>query len=757
MREVSDLIACLKDWLGEADGVEATRRILLQVVVRDSESALAVVQKELSSPRAESIGPEVTAALLRELTLSSPEQANALRDRALARWPANSALKCAAAELATAQKDAPGALALAEDVLLREPRHAGALRLAADASAALVRTADAVSRYAALLDVDRTPATAATVMGRLDRLVEAAGDRFEWPTGFGTARVAVVGNITTDFLVPTLRAACLLEGWYTHVWAGGFDLYRQEMLDAESGLYASEPQVLLVVLDWRELTPSLYRATLATDPRAVRAEIDAEVEQLAALLTPFRQRSRASVLVSGPASPPHTPLGALDAAHERGLEQHFTRLRARLAEKLRAIGGVYLQQTDRILSAPGKQTALSPKMQYLARMPYGPEGLRVLAADMASFVRQARGKAKKCLVLDLDNTLWGGIIGEDGLAGIQLGPDGVGRAYVDFQHEILRLHAQGVILAICSKNNQADAEEAFQKHPHMVLKLEHFAALRVNWLDKPANLRALAEEINIGIDALVFLDDNPVERGAIRQLVPQVLVPDLPRDPVEFPEFLRGLTCFQSLQLTEEDLQRGRFYADERRRQVLQKQAGSLDEYLAALAMVAHIRPIDDFTQPRIVQLIHRTNQFNLTTRRYSENEIQRMRAAPDHYIFSLGLEDRYGDNGIVGVAILQFGADDGAPGGAVIDSLLMSCRILGRNVERAFLKYLAEFAAQRGAVFIEGQYIPSEKNAQVADFYSRQGFATVESTDHVRRWRFPCGRLRIERPPYIAVRTATE
>jgi FkbH-like protein len=731
---------------------EQVRRILAQIIARDPEAALRLIDQELNAGHADLVGPEASAELIRELVPSSPERANALRAKAVALWPAHPAVCCAAAELAAAQADWTEALASAEHALTREPRHPAALRLAADAQGELGRTTEAVARYAALLEVDRSPNTAAAVMARLDRLVDAARERFEWPAGFGTARVAVIGNITTNFLVQALRAACLIEGWYTRVWAGGFDLYRQELLDPASGLYTSDAQVILLVLDWRELVRMAYRANLSSDPASVRTQIDAEVDQLTALLSQFRSRSQASVLVTGPISPSQTPLGVLDAAHERGLEGHFAYLRTRLGEKLHPIGGVYVQQTDRILSGVGKQVALSAKMDYLARMPYSPQGLDVLARDMASFVRQARGKSKKCLVLDLDNTLWGGIIGEDGLSGIKLGPDGVGRAYLDFQHEILRLHQQGVILAICSKNNEQDVAEVFQKHPHMVLRPEHFAAVRINWQDKPANLRALADEINIGIDSLVVLDDNPVERGAIRQLVPQVLVPDLPRDPVDFPEFLRGLTCFQSLQLTEEDLQRGRFYADERRRQILQKQAGSIEEYLAALEMVVNIRPIDDFTQPRIVQLINRTNQFNLTARRYSETDVQRMRWSADHFVFSLGLEDRYGDNGIVGVAILWLTAADDRPRAAIIDSLLMSCRILGRNVERAFLGYLAEFAARLDAAYIEGQYIPSDKNAQVADFYPRHGFAVIEPRGSMQRWRFACRDARIERPPYIRI-----
>jgi FkbH-like protein len=382
--------------------------------------------------------------------------------------------------------------------------------------------------------------------------------------------------------------------------------------------------------------------------------------------------------------------------------------------------------------------------------------MRTLARDFASFVRQAKGKARKCLALDLDNTLWGGIIGEDGLEGIKLGHDGIGRAFMDFQREVLRLHEQGVILAVCSKNNEADALEVFQKHPDMVLKLEHFAALRINWLDKPGNLRSLAEEINIGIDSFVFLDDNPIERGAVRQLAPEVLVPDLPRDPAEYPDFVRGLTCFNTLQLTDEDLKRGQFYAAERQRKTLQESAGNLDDYLKSLGMLLHVTPIDDFTRPRIVQLIHRTNQFNLTTRRHSEVDVLNMTPERGYHIFSIRLEDRYGDNGTVGVAILRLLDDDPAfprQRVALLDTLLMSCRILGRNVEQMFLAYLTDFAAQRGAQQVIGEFVPSAKNRMVADFYPKFGYDPLPANGNTRRWALPLTQRRIERPPYITVR----
>lgn len=748
----ADLLAAIPPEYAAA----AARRAAAEWLDASAAEALPELIRRLEPAALADSQSVLARSLVRAAGQITPELARSLVDRWLesARWGADAEFRSASAQALLAAGLPQQALDCVAPVLAHDPRDAAALRVRGDARAALRDRAAAAADYATLLSADDSVATAAHVLRQLDAFAGESG--FKPPAPLSTARAAVIGNVTLNYLASDLRRAALHEGLYLAAHVGGFDQFRQELLDGDSPVARFKPDAVVLVLDWRELLPDLYLANLASDPAVLRAAIESETAQLAEVLGAFRRRSSAAVMVTGPLRPASSPLGFLDAGHSRSVAGLFGYLNEQLAARLTAVAGVYVHDLEASFAVAGKAACLSAKMNYLGRMPYSPTGLAVLARDAASFVRQARGKARKCLVLDLDNTMWGGIIGEDGLQGIKLGHDGIGRAFVDFQREVLALQQQGVILAICSKNNERDALEVFEKHPDMVLKLEHFAAWRINWVDKPSNLKSLAEEINIGIDSLVFLDDNPVERGAVRQLVPEVLVPNLPRDPADYPAFVRGLTCFATLQMTEEDLKRGQFYAGERQRRVLQETAGNLDDYLQALNMTLHILPIDEFTRPRIVQLIHRTNQFNLTTRRHSEVDVLNMTPERGWYVFSIRLEDRYGDNGIVGVAILRIVESDPAfPGLRVglLDTLLMSCRILGRNVERMFLAYLTEFAAARGAQMLIGEFAPSAKNAMVADFYPKFGFDPLPPIDGVQRWSFPCGERRLERPPYIAVR----
>lgn len=748
------LLAAIAARAPSADAQALAQRALADLLRADYATGEALLLQALRAGH--ELAAELLTTAIAECAAQAPARLGALRD-ALDAAPQRAALAAVRTSLAAAELTggAPeAALARAETILQTNPCDVAALRIATQALERLGRAAEAIGYAGRWIAADSQPAGLAAALRSVDQLL-AADAELKPPPPLTRARVAVVGNVTLNYLVDGLRSAALPEGLFVDAFCGAFDQYRQELLDPAGRLQAFNPQAVIVVLDWRELLPPLYAANLASDPAALAGQVRVEIDQLAAAIRAFRAGSNAALLVTGPVEPATSPLGFLDAVHDRGLAGHFRGVHERLAE-LATIPGVYIQQTERLLSAAGKAACLSAKLHYLGRMPYTPVGLQVLARDFASFARQALGKARKCLVLDLDNTLWGGIIGEDGLEGIRLGHEGLGRAFMDFQREVLRLHEQGVILALCSKNNEADALEVFEKHPDMVLKPGHFAAWRINWLDKPTNLRALADEINIGIDALVFLDDNPIERGAIRQLVPEVLVPDLPRDPADYAEFVRGLTCFATLQLTDEDLRRGQFYAGERQRKTLQEAAGNLDDYLKALGMVLHITPLDDFTRPRIVQLIHRTNQFNLTTRRHSEVDVRQMTPQRGYYVCSIRLEDRYGDNGTVGVAVLRLTADDPAfPGQrvAVLDTLLMSCRILGRNVEKMFLAHLGDYAAACGAVALVGEFSASAKNQMVADFYPRFGFARLPPQDSVQRWAFPLAERRLDRPPYISVR----
>jgi FkbH-like protein len=345
-----------------------------------------------------------------------------------------------------------------------------------------------------------------------------------------------------------------------------------------------------------------------------------------------------------------------------------------------------------------------------------------------------QGRSLKCLVLDLDNTIWGGVIGDDGLEGIALGQGSpLGEAYTAFQEYVRELSRRGVILAVCSKNDEANALEPFEKHPDMVLKRGDIASFVANWQNKADNIRAIAQELNIGLDSLCFIDDNPFERNLVRQELPMVAVPEVSDDPTGYPVALADAGYFEALSVTDEDRERTSQYQGNKARDVLKAAVTDLPSYLRGLEMQLAWRRFDKIGLQRIVQLINKSNQFNLTTRRYTDEDIIAVMADPDAFGLQLRLTDRFGDNGIIAIVIgrLQLGHAPGAEAGGkdlYVDTWLMSCRVLGRQVEPTTMNLIAQQAAKLGARRVVGDYIPTKKNAMVKDHYARLGFEVMET-----------------------------
>ena len=390
------------------------------------------------------------------------------------------------------------------------------------------------------------------------------------------------------------------------------------------------------------------------------------------------------------------------------------------------------------------ETFADPK---IARLPIAAAHLPSMAAEWLRFLIPLSGATAKVLVLDLDNTCWGGVIGEDGMAGIKLGPEYPGAAFLALQQVALDLHGRGVVLAVCSKNNDADAMEVINTHPEMRLRAEHFSAMRINWTDKAENLRAIAQELNLGLDALVFVDDNPAERERVRQALPQVRVLDLPADPMEYAGALRACPWFEQLSLSDEDRERGRYYSQERERRQLADDVGGLDGFLRSLEMTAEVAAVDALSLARTAQLTQKTNQFNLTTRRYGEEDIA-ARIADDRWIVrTLRVRDRLGDSGIVCVGMVELEGNV-----ARVDALLMSCRVIGRGVETAFMAALISAARDAGASVMEGWYLPTAKNPPCAGFYADHGFEKISEGDDGACYRLELATSGVVAPEWIAV-----
>jgi FkbH-like protein len=418
------------------------------------------------------------------------------------------------------------------------------------------------------------------------------------------------------------------------------------------------------------------------------------------------------------------PFGRLSAAFPGGRTRILQRLNLELWDAAQKAGASVLD-VEQLAAVVGKRNWSDPAMWIAAKQYPSPDAAPLLTRNLAALVRALCGLTSKCAVLDLDGTMWGGIIGEDGLNGIRLGGDAEGEAYTAFQKYLLGLKRRGIPLAVCSKNNEEDARSVFRQHPESVLKEEDFAVFLANWEPKPDNLRHIAATLNIGVDTLVFLDDNPVERSLVRKELPEVEVPELPEDPARYAEVLHGTYLFESLSLTDEDRRRADTYRENAQRTELAASSTNLDDYLASLRMKVELRPFDEPNLPRIVQLINKTNQFNLTTRRTSASEVMAWMKDPACYTQFMRLQDRFGDSGITGILVAFREGDT-----LRIDTWLMSCRVLGRRIENLMLASVMRHARQTGVAAVTGEYQPTAKNGQVADLFDRFGFQRVEQRE---------------------------
>lgn len=537
--------------------------------------------------------------------------------------------------------------------------------------------------------------------------------------GLASLKLTILRNITVEPIEPMLKYGMRTDGFDAAVRFGQFDGIMAEAL-AGSDLLQDEPDLVLVFTKLEQFSPKLADEFGMLAPAEVEAELDRvrqEIEQIAAGI---RNQTTAPVVWMGFEPPTQPALGIYDASSEHGQAAAISSLNESLRSALAGIGAGYVIDAGACLARVGIDAYFDPRYWHIGRAPYSREALRQIAVQASRFVRALKGKARKCLILDCDNTLWGGVVGEDGVSGIKLATTHPGSAFRDFQRQVLSLAGRGVVLALCSKNNEDDVWEVFDKHSDMVIKREHIAAHRINWQDKAQNIREIAEELGLGLDHMVFADDSDFEVGLVREQLPMVEVIHLPQtDSLRHAERLRACGFFDTLSLTTEDRARGKMYAAEARRREVKSLATDMDGYLGSLEIEVEINEPDEVGVPRVAQLTQRTNQFNLTTRRYTEADIQAMIGDEHCSVVSLRVRDRFGDSGVVGVAIVRTESET-----AEIDALMMSCRVLGRKIEDALLAGVVRIARNSGASQVAGLYIPTKKNGQVARFYLDRGFS---------------------------------
>ena len=667
------------------------------------------------------------AAVLVELAAAAARTDTAIAQRALARasesmttsapyWRAAAAVAAELGEIEHARAALEKAVGLDE----ADPKTWMALAKASERMGDHLRAAKA---YISAVESAGPSATVLTVAERLRKLKVNEGE---------PVRMAFVGSSTLEQLRDYVEVGCRAAGLAPEVYVAPFGQFAEEILNAKSGLYSFGAEVIILSVSAQALFPDFYDGLWKEELAERTGAVNEIVERASGLLRGLTSRTNALVLMDTFPTPRFAPLGLLDRREELGLAEFYPLVNALVARRVREeFPTVLLIDLDRIVSDVGKRNATDARMWYVAKVAHSHAAMGALSSAYVGAIKGLKGRSRKCIVLDLDNTLWGGVIGEDGLAGIQLGGDGAGGAFRTFQTSLLQLWERGVLLAVNSKNTHEDAMAALESHPEMVLRPSHFAALRINWQDKASNLKSIAEELNIGLDSLVFMDDSPAECALVRAALPEVRTVCLPSDPSLYRGILLDLNDFTSLNLTDEDRMRGRLYSERRERETWEgDRAENLTEHLAQLGIVVTVSLANEFTIPRITQLIGKTNQFNLTTPRYTEAQVRAFAASDSHGVFSVSVRDRFGEHGLVGTAIVEIGDEAHR-----VDTFLLSCRVLGRGVETALLSEIARRARSQGAKMLKAVFAPTLKNEPARQFLPGHGFAQDPNDTSQQVW----------------------
>jgi FkbH-like protein len=556
-------------------------------------------------------------------------------------------------------------------------------------------------------------------LSRLGRIIQDALLRSQSLAPLIPFRLGLIGNGTLDLIAPVLVGTAARHGFALECITGMYDQFLQDALLADSKLNQARPDAVLIALDHRGLSvqPAPGNET------AAEQTVDAAARLVDTIRAAVSRNSGAPCIVQTLAAPPEGLFGSFDRALP-GTARHLVDwLNRRIAQSV-------LQSSDMLLDVAGIAETVgladwhSPPLWNLAKLPFADAYVPLYAEHVVRIIGAMRGKSRRCLVLDLDNTMWGGVIGDDGMEGIKIAQgDPTGEAHLSLQQLALALRERGVVLAVSSKNTDSVARQPFKEHPDMLLKEEHIAVFQANWEDKASNIRAIAKELALGLESLVFLDDNPAERSLIRRELPEVAVPELDEDPANYARTLAAAGYFEAIGFSEEDRVRAEMYQGNARRLGLQSQTADIESYLRSLEMRIIFGSFDGKTRARVTQLINKSNQFNLTTRRYSEPQVQQLEADPKAMTLHARLVDKFGDNGIIGVIICR----TTSPDIWTIDTWLMSCRVLGRRVEQAVLAEILKQARSLGIKKLVGVYRPTDRNGMVRDHYGKLGFKQVQ------------------------------
>jgi len=531
-------------------------------------------------------------------------------------------------------------------------------------------------------------------------------------------RVAFVGSFTLNGFEETIKVECNEEKINCITYNSPYNQFNQEILDENSNLYKFKPDIIFLLIDNRTILENSFYFSSIDSKDENKKYAKEKLDELNNLIEIITKKTKSKIIISNFVIPTYTALGIYESKIEYGIKEIILDLNKKLKIISKNIDSCYVYDFNSFVTKFGEKNVLDYKKMNYGDIKINFDIIPYLIYEFLGYVKPILGLNKKCIVLDLDNTLWGNIIGEDGFEGIKIGPYPEGRSFVEFQKVLKSLSENGVILAINSKNNQKDAMRVINEHPHMILRENDFSCIKINWNDKISNMKEISNELNIGLDSIVFFDDDPVNRELLRMSIPEINTIELPRDPSTYAQILRNLNDFNTLKITQDDAKRKMMYKQEQNRQEFESSTKNLNEYLEKLDIKIKIKMDDRISIPRISQLILKTNQFNLTTKRYQEEEIKDFVEDKKMIVGCSEVEDKFGENGITNVFIIKT-----KPNEWVIDTFLLSCRIMGRGIEEGIIGKILEIAKGRGIEKITATFIPTEKNKPAENFLKNYGF----------------------------------
>ncbi len=531
-------------------------------------------------------------------------------------------------------------------------------------------------------------------------------------------KVAILSSFTINGLAETLKVKCFERKIDSITYVGGYNQYNQEILNGNSELYKFLPDITFLILDSRSIFGDLFHFPYSISKSERKDFVNDKINELINLVKKFKENSSSKLIISNLGLPYYSPYGIAEMKTEYGFHDMVLDFNKKLKEGLFKLNSVSIFDLFRFIIKHGEKNVFNFQNYLFGDIKISLDYIPYLTNELIQFIIPTLGITKKCIVLDLDNTLWGGIVGEDGFDGIHLGPQPPGNAFVEFQKTLKALTHRGIILAINSKNNFEDAIEVIRKHPNMILRENDFVSMRINWNDKATNMKEIAKELNIGIDSFIFLDDDPVNRDLIQNVFPEIFTPELPKDPSQYSELLQSFIEFSVFQITDEDTKRSEMYLQQYDRTELKHSSDNLTEFLKNLNLQIFIKKSNSFSIPGISQLTLKTNQFNLTTKRYQEDDITKFSNDENMLVGCVQIIDKFGDSGITGVFIIKKNTKEW-----LLDTFLLSCRVMGREIEKAILNYIINEARKNNIVKIKAQYLVTSKNKPIENFLSDNGF----------------------------------